>query len=357
MKIAHIIPTLNAGGAEKLIVDAIPGYIQEGYEVDIIVLKTTDSFLLNDLRKVANVIELGKGSVYNPLHILKLKRYLLNYNLVHLHLFPVLYWCVFANYFFDLNIPLIYTEHSTNNRRRGNILFQLIDKWVYKKLTFVGCISNGTKINLIQHLGYSPKRIEIINNGINLKVFNIKPDKTKGFFKESDFVIVQVSSFREQKDQKTLIRSLKGLDSRIKLLLVGDGILKGDCEALVADLELQDRVKFLGIRKDIPFILSMSDVVVLSSVVEGFGLAAVEGMAARKPVIASDIDGLREVVKGSGILFKTGNYQELGECILKLYHSSIFYEEIAGKCFERAKEFDISKMIKSYSKVYNSLIP
>lgn len=356
MKIAHIIPTLNAGGAEKLIYDSAQYYSELGYQVDVIVLRTTDSFFLHDLKKKINVIELGKGSVYNPFHIFKLKKYLINYDLIHLHLFPVLYFCVFAKLLFGLKTLLVYTEHSTSNKRRNNLFFQTIDRWVYSKLNFIGCISNGTRINLINHLGTVPVPIDTIHNGVDLHVFKDSFLNQRRFFSENDFVLVQVSSFRIEKDQKTLIRSLKRLNDEIKLILVGEGSLRKECESLVSELDLNNRVIFLGIRNDIPLILSESNVVILSSNIEGFGIAIVEGMAMGKPVIASNIDGLNDVVKDYGLLFEKGNDLELASHINKLYSNTLFYADVSKRCFERSQDFDIRKMVDSYSQIYKTLI-
>ena len=81
-------------------------------------------------------------------------------------------------------------------------------------------------------------------------------------------------------------------------------------------------------------------------------MAAVEGMAAGKPVIASDVDGLREVVAGAGVLFESGNEKDLAEKIMQLDSNSELYESISKKCIERAKEFDISKMVDGYMQIY-----
>src|SRR5690606_16281012 len=97
---------------------------------------------------------------------------------------------------------------------------------------------------------------------INLNLFSNKDqvNKTYNYFSKSDFILIQVSSFREQKDQETLIKSLLHLPNNIKLLLVGDGKLRSEKESLVENLGLTNRVLFLGNRKDIPELLHYSDV-------------------------------------------------------------------------------------------------
>ena len=94
------------------------------------------------------------------------------------------------------------------------------------------------------------------------------------------------------------------LPVNFKLILVGEGPLKNSSQMLVQELCLKDRVFFLGNRDDVERIFKTADLSVLSSHWEGFGLVAVEGMAAGKPVIASNVSGLSEIVSGAGVLFE-----------------------------------------------------
>jgi glycosyltransferase involved in cell wall biosynthesis len=93
----------------------------------------------------------------------------------------------------------------------------------------------------------------------------------------------------------------------------------------------------------------------MSSHWEGFGLAAVEGMASGKPVIASDIDGLREVVSDAGVLFPHEDYQQLATEITKLTTDTDYYQIVATRCHTRALNFDISKMVEGYDKAYKTI--
>ena len=94
----------------------------------------------------------------------------------------------------------------------------------------------------------------------------------------------------------------------------------------------------------------------MSSDFEGLSLSSIEGMAAGKPFVASNVDGLREVVNGAGLLFENSNSQALADTILTLYNDKKLYDNVAEKCEKRAGEFDINKMVDSYLDVYNSLL-
>ncbi|MET3028182.1 glycosyltransferase [Flavobacterium sp. UW10123] len=358
MKVLQIITSLSVGGAEKLIADSVPLYQNKALEMDVLCLNNRKTpFWINlENNSSGKVIGLTSKSIYNPFLVFKIIPYLKKYDIVHLHLFPTLYWVVIAKYISFSKIKLVYTEHSTNNRRREKQIFKLIDRIIYKKLDKIICITDGVKKNLETHLKFE-KGISVINNGINTNQFEaVIKNETFNFFKKEDFKLIQVSSFRKQKDQVTLIRSLRHLPNNVKLILVGEGDLIDKNKKLTEELGLHDRVVFLGNRFDIPELLQYSDVVVLSSEYEGFGLAIVEGMASGKPVIASNIDGVKEIVEGYGLLFEKGNDEELAQLIYKLFDDIEFYHKNAQQCLERSKDFSINKMIKSYINIYKSLL-
>ncbi|MNH92963.1 2-deoxystreptamine glucosyltransferase [compost metagenome] len=360
MKILQVITSLRTGGAERLMVDSIPVYQTDGIETDLLILKDEEGEFRNKIERNSRnrVSGLTSGSVYNPLLIFRIIPLLNKYDLIHIHLFPTIYWVVLAKIIAGSKTPLVYTEHSTSNKRRGNLLFRLIDKFIYSRVDFIGCISQGTKDELIRHIDRN-EQIDVINNGIDLKRFGEHVPSLnfrRLFVNDKSRVLIQVSSFREQKDQRTVIECMRYLAKDISLLLVGDGPLKDEMISFAKDTEVIDRVKFLGNRNDIPELLSISDIAILSSKIEGFGLAIVEGMAAGKPVIASNIIGISEVVKGYGMLFSPGNSLELADIITRLFNDSQLYDEVKSKCISRSKDFSLEKMTHKYINIYKKII-
>ena len=355
MRVLQIITSLNTGGAEKLLVDSIPLYQEASINIDVLCLSNKKTPFSEKIELTTNLKGLTSKSIYNPFLIFKIIPYFKVYDIIHLHLFPTLYWVVIAKLISFSNVKLIYTEHSTHNKRRNKLVFTLIDRLIYKRLDTIVCISDGVRNELIKHLKFKAKII-VINNGINIEYFrSFTSNKSSDYFSVADFKLIQVSSFREQKDQSTVIRSLTLLPKEVKLILVGDGELKGMNQKLVDDLNLQNRVVFLGNRYDIPNLINQSDVVILSSNNEGFGLAIVEGMACGRPVIASDINGVRDIVENHGLLFKKGNEIELSSLIIKLMKNPAFYKKISNKCYNRAGDFDIVEMTKHYISQYHIL--
>jgi glycosyltransferase involved in cell wall biosynthesis len=254
-------------------------------------------------------------------------------------------------------VKIIYTEHSTNNRRRKKLVFRVLDKLIYRQYDKIITIADEVDQNLKNHLGFNPSRFELINNGVDVKLFHeAKPYSKKDFFTDDDKIMIQVSNFRPAKDQITVIKALEYLPKNTKLLLVGEGDLIVVCQDLVKELKLEDRVAFLGVRMDVPRLLKTADIVVMSSIYEGMSLASIEGMASGKAFVASNVPGLREIVNGAGILFEKGNEKQLANEILKLLSDSEYYNLTANKCYQLANEYDIGKMIDSYIRTYNENI-
>lgn len=164
-----------------------------------------------------------------------------------------------------------------------------------------------------------------------------------------------VSRFATSKDQETVIRAMQYIDKDAKLRFVGDGENRCYCENLARELGVSDRVQFLGSRSDIPELVASSYIGIQSSNWESFGLTAVEIMACGKPVIVTNVDGLKQVVEGAGEIFTLGSPSELAEKVNFLLSDAIYYNKMVEKCKQRAQEYDISIMCKGYIDLYKNI--
>ena len=163
--------------------------------------------------------------------------------------------------------------------------------------------------------------------------------------------------FAPQKDHKTLIRAVALLSKQYKLILCGDGVLLGEMKKFSLELGLDDtRVKFLGSRSDVLNIIKMSDINVLSSHYEGFGLSIVEAMALGKPVIGTKVEGLSDVLKDAGLAFEVGDVQTLATHIMKIGQDSQYAHRLCILSLEKSKLYDIESMTDKYLSVYSHLM-
>lgn len=115
-------------------------------------------------------------------------------------------------------------------------------------------------------------------------------------------------------------------------------------------------IELVSSRTDVSRLLKSVEISVVSSHWEGFGLAAVEGMAVGKPVIASNVEGLCGVVNGAGILFEKGNDKELANIVKELLSDIDYYNKVGKAGFERAKQYDINSMVDKQIQLYNELL-
>lgn len=355
MKILRVINNLNTGGAERSLETNVPIHIRNGYEMDVLVLDgTVTPFMRNLKEKNVSVFSTGVGSLYNPMQVLKIASFIKKYDVVHVHLFPSLYWVAIAKMVSRAKCHLVFTEHSTENRRRNNPVLRFLDRFIYKCYDRIIAISDATHRNLSIHLG-EDSRIITIANGVDLRPYEKQYEKVVFDGCDEDvFIITQIASFRRQKDQDTTIKSLQFTNHNVHAVFAGIGERIDECKQLAIELGVEDRVHFLGSRMDIPAIVMSSDIVVMSSNYEGFGRAAIEGMAGRKPTIATNVAGLRDVVGGAGLLFEVGDARKLAEHITQLQEDAEYYNVVAEKCYNRAQEYSATKMIEGYEKIYKT---
>lgn len=356
MRILHVITSLRTGGAEKLMVDLLPRLKAKDLDVDLLLFDGTDTPFRREVEAAGiKVFDLGiGGSVYSPLRLIRLLPFMRKYDVVHTHNTAPQMFAALCRIF--SRTKLVTTEHGGSNRRRSIRSFKLIDKWMYNRYDRVICIAAKTEKNLCEYLGKCKTKILTINNGVDIAKYSgaTPSDELERLVPESRKLIM-VAGFRWEKDQDTLIRALSLLPDKFHLFLVGDGVRRPELEALTKELALDDRVHFLGLRTDVAELLHAADYVVMSSHFEGLSLSSVEGMAVGRPMLASDVDGLREVVGGAGILFPHSDSKALAARILDLDTNVEKYRTIASTCGHRAAQFDISAMAEKYSQLYSSL--
>lgn len=368
MRVLHIINNLGSGGAEKLLEQSLP-YMNNKEDISIEVLLLTDKNNVFEKKLIDNDIKIRiipLRNRYSPLNIYYIRKYIVDgkYDIVHAHIFPSLYWTSIVSKLLFKNKPLfILTEHSTHNSRREKLYLRVIEKIIYMSYDKIISISKETQQNLLSWLNLHKKyfyKFKIIENGINVnKFYEAKPYKKSDIYNESTNktkFICMVGKFSKTKDQKTLIKSMKYLSEDVHLLLIGEGPLINENKKYTNSFGLENRVHFLGFRNDVEKIIKTSDIIVLSSNWEGFGLAAVEGMAAGKPVIASNVPGLRDIVNGSGMIFKLGDSKELSNIINKLLNNTNNYKEVSRLCFNKSRMFNIERMCQDYLTLYQDLL-
>jgi N-acetyl-alpha-D-glucosaminyl L-malate synthase BshA len=204
--------------------------------------------------------------------------------------------------------------------------------------------------------------IKVIPNFIDLHRFNLQ---AKDHFKraiapEGEKILIHTSNFRKVKRTEDVVRIFAKVLEKIpsKLLMVGDGGERSDCEQLCRDLGVGDDVRFLGKQDAIEEILSVSDLFLMPSQSESFGLAALEAMACKVPVVSSNAGGLPELnIDGvTGFLKDIGDIQGMADSSIYILENEARLATFKENALARAKEFDLAKILPIYENYYIEVI-
>jgi len=212
---------------------------------------------------------------------------------------------------------------------------------------------------------YIEKDITVIPNFVDTELFKKVSTDDCAFRKHiapnGEKVLVHTSNFRPIKRVSDAIKIFDIVQKEIpsKLLLVGDGPDRSECERLVRELNLADNVKFLGKQEGLVEILSSSDIFLIPSQSESFGLAALEAMSCGLPVISSSVGGLPELVKHNdcGFIAEIGDVDRMAKYTLDLLTNEKKYEMFSHCARNRAVNmFDKSKVIPLYEEHYENIL-
>lgn len=362
MRVLQVIDCFErSGGAQQFFRDLISEMNREGVNVEVLSIippqNGNGEFVDRATQQGIPVHILTDRSIYDVRNVFAMHHFLHEhvYDIIHVHLFPALYFCALAK---PKGVKLLYTEHSTDNRRRHSLLFRRIDAWIYRHYERVVCISAKTRESL--H-GKVSKRIPTIDiaNGIDLAKFReampLPINRELGIPDGAKF-IAMCARFQAGKDYMTLLKSVKYLPDNYHILCIGDGPLREECETFCQVNNLLGQVHFLGLRADVANLFQASDVVVLSTSHEGFSIVMLEAMACGKPFVASAVPGIEDLVKDYAVLFPFGDEIALADCIKKLLSDSDYYNTIASKSIQFSSRYDIKHTARHYIEVYKECL-
>ena len=261
------------------------------------------------------------------------------------------------------DIKIVTTLHGTDITLVGlEPSFLPLVKFSIDQSDGVTAVSRFLKEKTITNYN-SDKQIEVIPNFVDTELF--KPNNENEFRNriapEGEKILVHTSNFRAVKRVPDTIKIFERVNKIIpsKLILVGDGPDRSECERLCRQLDICDSVKFLGKQEGLVEILTSCDVFLIPSQSESFGLAALEAMAAGLPVVSSSVGGLPELVKHNetGFIAEIGDVDRMAKYVIDLLKNEKKYELFARNARERAVDkFDKSKIIPLYESFYDEVL-
>ena len=355
MRVLHVIDNLIVGGAQKLVTELCVASKHAGKDVELYVLCSGGIFEADARGAGITVLTGGNASVYSPVHIIRLARFLKSrkFDLIHVHLYPAQLWVCLAIRLAGVRTPIVTTEHSTSNRRRTAI-FRMIDRWMYRQFAAIAAISDATRDALLAHIGGGIPLIRVVPNGVDATRFEGSASGPREP-KTTALVVLSTGTLTRVKDQATLIRAIAQV-AGATLVLAGDGPMRSELEALASQLGVRSRVGFLGARHDIPELIADADLYVQASLWEGFCLAVVEAMCGGLPCVVSRNSGLQEIVGQAGLYFEPGDADELASLIRILSADPARRMAMAARSVEQASRFSLKACCAAYEDFYGEVI-
>ena len=259
-------------------------------------------------------------------------------------------------------IPIVTTLHGTDITLVGNHPFyKPAVTFSINKSDIVTCVSKSLMEDTREFFGIQ-RDIKVIPNFIDIDKYERKHNNCeKNVISEGDEkIIVHISNFRPLKRIIDVIKIFEKINSEIrsKLIMVGDGPEKKKAKDYLRKNNLKNRVIFLGKTNEVDEILCSSDLFLLPSEKESFGLAALEAMALKVPVISTNIGGLSELnINGnSGYTSDIGDIDSMASNAIKILSDKSLKKKYRFQAFENAKKYDIKKIIPLYESVYQEAL-
>ncbi len=262
----------------------------------------------------------------------------------------------------NINIPVVTTLHGTDITLVGReASYEPVVSWSINNSDAVTAVSESLKSDTLEHFKIR-REIHVVPNFIDFERFNKKPREhfKKAIAPNGEKILVHTSNFRKVKRVGDVIQifNLVQKDIPSKLLLIGDGPERSNIEKICRDLNVCEKVTFLGKQEAIEEILSVCDLFLLPSEKESFGLSALEAMACEVPVICSNAGGLAEVVVDgeTGYLANVGDVEKMAKDALSILSNEEKLIAFRKNALNRARHFDLKNILSLYYSIYQDVV-
>jgi glycosyltransferase involved in cell wall biosynthesis len=367
MKILYSCLSKSWGGMEMFTITSVKQLLKRGINVEFLCYAESRLHIeANNLGLVKYPIK-AAGYVH-PYGTLKVSAILKkqNFDIIHTQASKDLWLLVPALNLIKSNIPLVFTKQVGSFIKKKD----KFHSYIYKRVSRAIAISTVIKKNLIDTTPLTKGKITILHNGIDTKKFNpgVKGDKIRSEFKidKNELVIGMLARFSPGKGHEEFLTAAKDLSEKyknLKFLIVGEAS-RGEnnyadkIKRRAEELNLSNII-FSGFRSDTPEVLAAMDIFVFPSHAEAFGIALVEAMAAGKPSVCSNSDGILDIAvdNETSLLFEKRNSKDLASKIEQLIISDEKRECLAENARKRAVEyFDIEILTDKVMDIYQNLI-
>lgn len=261
-----------------------------------------------------------------------------------------------------MKISVVTTLHGTDITLLGkDPAFEPVITFSINQSDAVTAVSQSLKDDTLKYFPVK-KEIKVIPNFVCVDEYLVenREEKRKQYSPYGEKILMHVSNFRKVKRVEDVLRVFDKVRKQIpaKLILIGEGPEKENIEKLCKELDTCGEIHSLGKVKDVEKIIGIADLFLLTSETESFGLAALEAMAAKVPVISTNTGGIPEVnVHGfSGMLSNVGDVDDMARNAIAILNDEKILEKFRNNAFEQAKKFSIEKILPMYEKLYEQVI-
>lgn len=359
-KVAIVHYMFSCGGAEHMVALLASALDKSTFDVRVFCIygEAQGSEMESSVLASGGSIEyLGKDKVGVSISSLKrvwdaLERY--NPDVIHTHLSAYLYcipWAVAHR------VTIIHTIHNLPEMESYSKLGESVFRYFLRKGVIVPVtISETNRKATSNYYGLEESSVKMVVNPVDINHY--VPDA--GGEQSRDYDFINVAGMRTQKNQALLLKAFRIVKAEIaeaKLCIVGDGEEMENLLSLSKALRVDDSVFFAGRQANVFEYLSRSRVFVLSSDYEGLPLAALEAMACGLPVVATEVGGMDDIVKGNGILTPAGDSEALAQAMIKMRSDDNLYLKASVESRRVAELYDVASVAEGYSSVYAEALP
>lgn len=353
MRILQVIPVLDMAGAETMCQNLSVELHEMGHDVLVISLYTKETPLTENLRKNGIPVKfLGKKTGLDILCFYRLYREIRKFqpDVVHSHIYAGKYAHIAAS---AAGVKVkVHTVHSIaqkeaapNNQKINRVLFN-------KMGVLPVALSEEIRQSIAEVYHLNPTEIPIACNGIPME----RCEPCSAYLKTATSFI-HVGRFYEVKNHENLIRGFVKAHEHypaIQLRLYGDGPLRQDMEDLVAELQAQDFIHFMGLTNDVYSAMAKADVFILPSIYEGMPMTLIEAMATGLPIITTPVGGIVDMLEdGKEAVFTGTDSASIAESVSMLVDNAALRRSLGQAARMKAKRFSAKAMAKKYLEIYS----
>lgn len=365
MKVMHVVLSLGEGGAESnlyYLLRYLSKHKTDDHSFALCLLKeegTFGQFLKASIS--VQVLRLSKFDFSVVPRLVSLFRHS-RYDIVHVHLFPEIYYVAAASLLARYPIYVM-TEHNVWNRRRSRAWLRPAEQWVYGRYTHITTVGKNTYESLLRWLPAVKPKTSIIYNSVPIEqvITEAKQSSTTRLrlgVQPEQFLLLFVGRLTEAKGVDVLLRAMCLLPNKVVAVFAGWGHQSVNLKQLASQLGINQRVQFLGLRRDVYQLIGAADCVVMPSRWEGLPLVLLEAMAASKPIIATCVGEIPEVLRNgvNGVLVKPNDEHSLANGITQVLEYPDMAHQIATQAGEDAKQFSVEAIAGQYIDLYERLL-